>query len=124
MLVTADGIVISNSPLQWLNRLSLMNLYYELVMGVLNPSGILVLLSVTAVFLFLTCVFLERLKKPGCFTVILFVAAVIAVNAFFAALTGRFSQARTMPRRSFARSNTWRDPSFLITMIGISSTLS
>ena len=86
------GSGIQNQALlRLLNRLSLMNLYYELVMGVLNPSGIAVLLSVTVIFLYLTCVFLEKLKKPGLTTVVLFMGTVIAFNTFVAALTGRFA---------------------------------
>jgi len=51
------GASVQNQAiLRLLNRVSLMNLYYELVMGVLNPGSIVTLLSVAAVFLFLTCV--------------------------------------------------------------------
>ena len=48
--------VQNQSLLTLLNRISLMNLYYELVMGVLNPGSIVTMISVTAVFLFLTCI--------------------------------------------------------------------
>ena len=38
--------------------------------------------------------------------------------------TGRFSQARIMPRRTFCRSKLWRLPSFLMTTMGRLSTVS
>ena len=38
--------------------------------------------------------------------------------------TGRFSQARIMPRRTLLRSKLWRLPSFLMTTIGRLSTVS
>ena len=51
------GSTIQNQAvLKLLNRISLMNLYYELVMGILNPAGLTTMLSVIAVFLFLTCI--------------------------------------------------------------------
>ena len=105
------GSSIQNQQLlRVLNRLSLMNLYYELVMGVLNPSGILVLISVTVVFLFLTGVSLERLAKPRPVTVVLFIAAVIAFNAFAAALTGRFNLTGDLTKdRLFRLSGTTKD---------------
>lgn len=50
------GSTIQNQALlKLLNRISLMNLYYELVTGVLNPGSVVTMASVIAVFLFLTC---------------------------------------------------------------------
>ena len=105
------GSTIQNQELlRLLNRLSLMNLYYELVMGILNPSGIAVLLSVTAVFLYLTCVFLERLKRPHPVTVVLFIGTVIAANAFISALTGHFALTGDLTRsRLFQLSGTTKE---------------
>ena len=40
-----------------------MNLYYELVMGVLNPGSITILLSVTFVFLLFTCIAAESRRR-------------------------------------------------------------
>lgn len=86
------GSTVQNQALlRLLNRISLMNLYYELVMGVLNPSGILTLVSVSVIFLFLTCVFQERMWKIRPVTAVLFIAVVISLNGFIAALCGRFS---------------------------------
>ena len=73
-----------------LNRLSLMNRYNELIMGVLNPAGIAVMLSVMAAFLFLTCVVTQRLAKPRPVTVVLVLALLISANLFVTALTKRF----------------------------------
>ena len=40
--------------LQLLNKLSLMQMYYELALGILNPAGIILNLAITASFLLLT----------------------------------------------------------------------
>lgn len=49
------GSAIQNSMLlQLLNKLSLMQMYYELALGILNPTGIALNLTITASFLLLT----------------------------------------------------------------------
>lgn len=42
------------------NRLSMMGVYQELVMGILNPASIFLILSVTFIFLFLTVAVIQR----------------------------------------------------------------
>ena len=49
------GSAIQNPMLlQLLNKLSLMQMYYELALGILNPTGIALNLAITASFLLLT----------------------------------------------------------------------
>ena len=49
------GSAIQNPMLlQLLNKLSLMQMYYELALGILNPAGIALNLAITASFLLLT----------------------------------------------------------------------
>lgn len=51
------GSTIQNQAVLVLfNRVSMMRMYHELVMGVLDPAGILLDLSITFIFLFLTTV--------------------------------------------------------------------
>ena len=52
----AIGIFVSQNSmlLQLLNKLSLMQMYYELALGILNPTGIALNLAITASFLLLT----------------------------------------------------------------------
>ncbi len=55
------GSTIQNqAALAILNRISIMNVYYEMILGVFNPAGTLMLLTIIAVFLFLTVYSLER----------------------------------------------------------------
>lgn len=58
------GSAVQNEVLlTLLNQVSVMRMYHELVMGVLNPAGILLDLVITFVFLFLTIFVIQ--KKRG-----------------------------------------------------------
>lgn len=53
----------SQTVLRWFNQASMMSMYHEMVMGVLNPAGILLDLSIIFVALFLTVAVIG--KKRG-----------------------------------------------------------
>lgn len=55
------GAAIQNETvLLLINQISVMRLYHELVMGVFNPAGIVLYVTITFIFLFLTTFTIER----------------------------------------------------------------
>jgi len=55
------GSTIQNqTALAVFSKLSMMGMYHEMVMGILNPAGILLDLAITFLFLFLTVIVVER----------------------------------------------------------------